>query len=421
MKALWRSGNSVRLLENGEEYFPRVFEAIAQAKLEVLVETFILFDDPVGRQLQAVLIAAAKRGVRVELTVDGHGSAYLPDTFIGAMTGAGVRYHVFGPQRLVFGVRTNPLRRLHRKLTVIDGTIAFVGGINFSFDHVRDFGVMAKQDYAVEVRGPVVADVHRLLERTAGPVPVSRMRRWWRRWRPEALPQPAPAGPTRCALVTRDNHRHRNDIERHYREAIRAARRDIVIANAYFFPGYRLLRELRDAARRGVRVRLILQGHPDMPLVKWLEATLYDILLRAGIEIHEYCERPLHGKVAVMDDAWATVGSSNLDPPSLSLNLESNLVIQDRHFNAVLRDRLEHLMRNACRRVEPTAARSRTLWRRVLTALAFHAARKVPGWISALPASAPVTAVIAPGETVPETRAEMPAKDEPRLKTGTRG
>jgi cardiolipin synthase len=149
----------------------------------------------------------------------------------------------------------------------------------------------------------------------------------------------------------RDNRRHMDDIERHYRIAIRAAKKRIVIANAYFFPGYRFIKELKRAARRGVDVRLILQGEPDMPFVKTAASMLYHHLLRAGVKIYEYCERPLHGKVALMDDEWATVGSSNLDPMSLSFNLEANVIIRDRAFNQTLSANLDKLMCNACSEV----------------------------------------------------------------------
>src|SRR4029453_1234095 len=142
-------------------------------------------------------------------------------------------------------------------------------------------------------------------------------------------------------FVYRDNRDHRNDIERQYRGAIRSARREVTIAMAYFFPGYRLLKTLRHAPRRGVRVRLILQGPPDMPIVKTAAELLHSQLIQAGVEIHEYCKRPLHGKGAVIDDDWATVGSSNLDPLSLALNLEANVVIRDSAFNAVLNSRLQ--------------------------------------------------------------------------------
>lgn len=186
-------------------------------------------------------------------------------------------------------------------------------------------------------------------------------------------------------FVWRDNDRHRDDIELHYRAGLRNARRDALIANAYFFPGYRLLREIHMAARRGVRVRLILQGTPDRPIMRWAAHTLYDFLLRGGVQIHEYCERPFHGKVAVIDDEWATIGSSNLDPISLSLNLEANLVIHDRDFNRDLRQRLERLVREHCKVVEPAQARRRTLWRQLTSYVVFHIVRRFPAWAGWLP------------------------------------
>lgn len=386
----WRSGNRVRLLENGEEYFPRVFEAIEQARSEVLLETYILFDDPIGRQLRDRLVAAARRGVRVELTVDGHGSADLPPGYISALTTAGVHFHVFDPQPKLFGLRINPLRRLHRKQVVIDGRTAFIGGMNFSHDHVRDSGAEAKQDYAVEVAGPVVDDVRRILTQVSAPdAPQTRPaapRRWWQWWRAPVPPTSPGDGSARAILVTRDNRARRNHIERHYRAALRGARREIIIANAYFFPGYRLLRALRKAARRGVAVHLILQGKPDVPIMREAAITLYDYLLRSGVRIYEYCERPFHGKVAVIDEDWATVGSSNLDPLSLALNLEANLIVRDPGFAQHLAQRLHHLIRHSCKAIGSQDVPRRTIWRQLLGFFIFHFLRRFPVWASWLPA-----------------------------------
>ncbi|MDB5802063.1 MAG: cardiolipin synthase ClsB [Rhodocyclales bacterium] len=373
----WKPGHDLRLLENGEEYFPRVFEAIRGAKREVLIETFILFQDKIGNELHAAVIDAAKRGVRVELTVDGYGSPDLTSEFIGAMTDAGVTVHIFDPQPRLLGMRTNLFRRLHRKLVVVDRERAFVGGINFSHDHVAEFGPEAKQDYAVEIQGPVVEDIRLFMESALGGKPVRRQRRWLRK-------QPMPQDSSCSVLfVTRDNDRHPTDIEQHYREAIRTARHEVVIANAYFFPGFRLLRELRLAARRGVRVVLILQGQPDMAMAKWAPRMLFSYLLKAGVEIHEYCERPLHGKVAIVDSKWSTVGSSNLDPLSLSFNLESNVFILDRPFNRYLRERLDVLLQNHCKQFKPEHI-TRTNWQAFMSFLAFHFMRRYPmllGWI----------------------------------------
>ena len=392
MNPRWIEGNDIRLLENGEEFFPRVFACIDEAKQEVIIETFILFEDKVGVQLHRALLDAAQRGVQVDLTIDGFGSPDLSNQFVRSLIDAGVRIHVFDPGKRLLGWRMNMLRRMHRKIVVVDGKVAFVGGINYSADHLADYGPEAKQDYSVELRGPLVAEIHRFTHAMlAQGQRFQRQRAWWR-WRnrlrthPRNLP---PAGPAAAMLVVRDNREHFGDIERHYRIAIRAARHRIVIANAYFFPGYLLMKELRRAAKRGVDVRLILQGEPDMPIVKTAATMLYHHLLGAGVNIYEYCERPLHGKVALMDDEWATVGSSNLDPLSLALNLEANVIIRDRDFNKHLHQRLEHLMRHSCKKIDLQELGKLRGLQLVSSFVAYHFTRRYPGWASWLPRHVP--------------------------------
>jgi cardiolipin synthase len=384
----WIGGNKFTLLENGEEFFPRVFEAIASAQREVLLETFILFEDKVGKGLHAALLAAARRGVRIDMTIDGWGSPDLSNEFISTLTSAGVRVHVFDPGPKLLRWRPNLFRRLHRKLVVVDGSRAFVGGINYSADHLGDYGPEAKQDYAVEVEGPIVAHIHSFTR--AAIAEGKPGRRWFSRRaiRPATESLPA-AGDADALFVWRDNHLHTNDIERHYRLAIRLARRRLVIANAYFFPGYRFLKDLRKAARRGVEVSLILQGKPDMQIVQTAASMLYHHLLRAGVRIYEYCDRPLHGKVALVDDEWATVGSSNLDPLSLSLNLEANVMIRDRAFNQRLSESLEHLMMNSCKEIKAADLKESGVWRLVRSFFLFHILRRYPAWVGWLPAHAP--------------------------------
>jgi cardiolipin synthase len=384
----WVEGNRVSLLENGEAFYPRAFEVIAQARKEVLLETFILFDDKVGSALRAALLAAAQRGAQVDVTIDGWGSAFLPPNFVAELVDAGVRIHVFDPGHRILSWRTNMFRRMHRKILVVDGKLAFVGGINYSADHLADFGPGAKQDYAVEVEGPIVGTI-RGFARTALRHGEPR-RGWLRRKHLEAQDASVPrAGSAQAMFVTRDNLDHRTDIERHYRAAIRLARKRVIIANAYYFPGYRLLKVMRKAARRGVEVRLILQGEPDMAIVKSAASLLYSHLVAAGVKIHEYTERPLHGKVAVVDDEWATVGSSNLDPLSLSLNLEANLMVLDREFNRELSGRLETLIRESCRLVADEELPRANTWTMVRSFFVFHFLRHFPTWAASLPTHSP--------------------------------
>ena len=387
MKPIWLEGNAVEMLINGEEFFPRVFERIRQAQKEVLLETFIILEDKVGKELQEALICAARNGAHVEVIVDGYGTVDLSDEYLAQLRDAGVRVHVFDPQPRLLGMRTNLFRRLHRKIVVVDSEVAYVGGINFTAVHLGDYGPGAKQDYAAEVRGPIVLEIrHASLNlfrqaRKELPLPLAAEHRHHHQQRY--------AGSSRIMLAIRDNEHHTSDIEDHYLYAIRSATHRVVIANAYFFPGYRMLRELRNAARRGVQVTLILQGEPDMPWARNFSTFLYSYLLRAGVVIHEYCERPLHGKVALMDSEWVTIGSSNLDPLSLSLNLEGNLFIRDTKLNHQLYDHLMKLSHEHCSSITIDKAARGLWWRAPLTVLCFHFLRRFPSIAGSLPAHTP--------------------------------
>ncbi|MFW9080542.1 cardiolipin synthase ClsB [Pseudomonas sp. P2757] len=383
----WQGNNRVELLENGEEYFPRVFEAMRAAKSEILLETFIVFEDKVGNELQQILIDAAQRGVRTTVSLDGFGCGELTSAYLTALSDAGVHLQMFDPAPKRLGIRTNWFRRLHRKIVVVDGTLAFIGGINFSGDHLADFGPEAKQDYSVEIQGPAVADIHHFALLQSGRP--GRARFWWQRRRQRRADMASSDHDGQIRLVFRDNDQHTTDIEDVYMQVLRTAQRRVVIANAYFFPGYRLLREIRNAARRGVEVRLILQGEPDMLVAKLAARMTYDYLLKAGVQIHEYCERPLHGKVALVDDDWSTVGSSNLDPLSLSLNLEANVLIRDRGFNQHLFERLEDLSNNHCKAMDADKLPRGRIWHLTVGLLVFHFLRVFPAMAGWLPAHKP--------------------------------
>jgi cardiolipin synthase len=415
----WTHGNHLTLLENGEDYYPRVFEAIAQARREVLLETFILFDDKVGRQLQQALLQAARNGAEVHVLVDGWGSPDLGPGLLKPLADAGVQVRAYEPVRGAFGRRLNVFRRMHRKLVVVDDMVAFVGGINYSIDHLAEFGPMAKQDYAIEIAGPLVHQIGAFC-RAALTTPQPRRHEWtWRR--EQRGPAPAASHGT-AALVTRDNEHHRRDIELQYRTALRLARKRVVIANAYFFPGYQLLHEMRRAARRGVRVDLIVQGEPDMAIVRFAASMLYAHLIRAGVHVFEYCARPFHGKVAVFDDEWATVGSSNLDPLSLALNLEANVVVRDPDFALQLRERLDELIDHSCREVKlaPPTPWSSAL-AQVRSFFVFHFVHRFPSWVEWLPHSTPRVETLRPPSLEPKPR-HVIARPARRLdQSGTAG
>lgn len=334
--------NQVTLLQNGESYFPAIEAAFDRASHEIFLETYIYEDDALGRKIADALNRAARRGVNVFVLIDGYGSKDLPRNMLENLRTGGVKALIYRPQISPWTFRRKRLRRLHRKIVVVDREIAFVGGINIIEDS-KSTDMPPRYDYAVTVEGPLV-DVIRLSAR----------RQWskaaWHNFRKglgraTALPAPTAAGGhMRAAFLVRDNIRHRRDIEAAYLRAINQAKSEIILANAYFLPGFNFRRALIAAACRGVRVVLLLQGRVEYLLQHYATRALYGHFLEAGIEIYEYRKSFLHAKVAVIDGHWATVGSSNLDPFSLLLSHEANVVVDDEEFSATLAQSLKRTM-----------------------------------------------------------------------------
>jgi cardiolipin synthase len=338
------SGNRVELLVNGDGYFPQLLAAIEGAQRSVHLETYIFADDVIGIRVADALVAAAARGVQVHLLVDGFGGGGHARHLAQTLDPHGVRVSIFRPERW-WRLERKLLRRLHRKLAVVDDRIAFVGGINIVSDYtevpVAEGGQRAaRYDFAVRCEGPVVAAVS-----------LAARRLWWtldlvqlgKRAGPRpraSVPQPRIDGGVRAALLLRDNLSNRATIEQAYLRAIDKARDEVIIANAYFLPGRRFRAALHAAAARGVRVRLLLQGQVEYAIQHHAQRALYGSLLEAGIEIHEYRPSYLHAKVAVIDSRWSTVGSSNIDPYSLLMAREANIVVLDPAFAQRLRGEL---------------------------------------------------------------------------------
>ena len=345
MGADFRRGNRLTLLNSGAEFFPALLAAIAAAQREIHLETYIFAADRSGLAVAEALMAAARRGVEVRVLVDGFGAADFAQTLLPALVEAGVMALVYRPDLARFKVRRHRLRRLHRKLALVDGAVAFVGGINIVDDHSDPDASPGRYDYAARIEGPLVASIEITMRRLWEIVTWVKSRRRYRSKRRQT-PAPLPCGDQTAALVIRDNIRHRRDIENAYLAAINGAHQSIVIACAYFLPGRRFRRALADAARRGVAVTLLLQGRIEYRLLHYATQALYGQLLAAGIRIFEYHHSFLHAKVAVIDRRWATVGSSNIDPFSLLLAKEANLVALDPRFAGQLHLSIERALRD---------------------------------------------------------------------------
>ena len=332
-------GNRITLLRSGAEYFPALEEAFDAASREIHLETYIFAYDRTGQRIAAALCRAARRGVSTHVLVDGFGSKDLNRKLVAEMQAAGVHLRVYRPKISPWTLKRARLRRLHRKLAVTDARTAFVGGINILDDEDTGHGIPPRFDFAVRVEGPLVARVYPVAKRLWKLVSATQLRA--RRPEPRQLvPDPTPRGNQRAAFLIRDNLKHRREIEEAYLAAIGDSRSEVLIANAYFIPGISFRRALMDAAKRGVRVKLLLQGRPDHLLFHYASRALYGAFLDAGIEIYEYHRSFLHAKVAVIDGHWSTVGSSNIDPFSLLLAREANVVIEDRSFADQLRESL---------------------------------------------------------------------------------
>jgi cardiolipin synthase A/B len=388
----YSEGNELQLLCGGREFFQVLERRLDAAKKEVFVETYIFENDASGRRIALALARAAQRGVAVHLIIDGFGSKGIHPDLVVIFDSGPVQWQIFRPEKKYITLERQRLRRLHRKLAVIDAETAFVGGINMLDDYYDpNHGVLEQPrfDFAVSVRGPMVDTVHQV---------VSRM--WWqlsitRRNRKALLESAALAGnlkiipfsavdsvellleplqQLRAKFIPRDNLRFRAAIENSYLRAIARAKREIIIANAYFLPGIRFRRALIQAAKRGVRVRLLLQGIAEYKLQHWATQALYQELLQAGIEIYEYKRSFLHAKVAVADD-WATVGSSNIDPFSLLLAREANVVVTDTGFAAQLQTKVLEALAEGAQQVLPDEHMRLSWLKRMVHKAAFVALR----------------------------------------------
>src|SRR5436309_4658230 len=371
-------GNRLTLLRSGVEYFPAVEAAIREARRQISIKTYTYAGDATGERITRALCEAARRGAAVHVLVDGFGSRDMPAEFVRELRDAGARLLVFRPEMWRFPFRRDRLRRMHRKIAVADARVAFVGGINVIDDMDTPRQVPPRYDYAVRVEGPLLAPIHDAMVRLWNRVAWRRGRHAWRVSHP-LTPEAARKGGQRAAFVARDNFRHRRDIEEAYLEAIDSARQEIVIACAYFFPGRRFRRALTGAAARGVRVALLLQGRVEYVLLHYASRALYGTLLEAGVEIYEYHKSFMHAKVAVIDGHWATVGSSNIDPFSLMLAREANLVVEDRRFGAELRARLRADIEQGARVVAKTRWFRQPLRRRIPMWIGYGLARLAIG------------------------------------------
>ncbi len=368
-------GNAVDLLRSGAEFFPALIDAIDAARHEVWLETYIFADDAEGQAVAAALVRASARGVQVRVLIDGWGAKhYLSKSLERALLDGGVRLLRYRPEVAAWQFRSHRLRRLHRKLCHVDRELAFVGGINLIDDMNTPGQKPPRVDFAVRVQGPLLVPVVLTMQRLWALTELIQFEGTELPLFPTPFAVPS-VGSQSAKFVIRDNLRHRRDIESAYLAAIRTAKREVLIANAYFFPGIRFRRALIAAAARGVTVTLLLQAKVEYRLLHHATRALYGQLLAAGIVIEEYHQSFLHAKVAVVDGVWATVGSSNIDPYSLLMAREANIFVRDGGFADRLRVELLRMIADGARHVEARGWAGRSLFAKSLCWAAYGIVR----------------------------------------------
>jgi cardiolipin synthase A/B len=321
----WRSGNRFELLADNEQFFERMLQAIEAAASYVLLEMYLVESGIIAGRFVEALGRAARRGVRVCVLFDGFGSLGLGTGYRRSLTEAGVELRTFNP--LSLRTKLHNFLRDHRKLLLVDGRTAFVGGVGLTDEFALPQGRgQPWRDLIVEISGPVVADWQRAFDRT-----------WCRSGGSLGLPCPPPPADLvggADGRVALSEARERSVLANGVVRRIDGARNRAWIMSAYFVPSRRFRKALRRAARRGVDVRLLVPGPlTDHPWVRQAARRYYGKMLRNSVKIYEYQPRMLHAKMIVCDD-WVSLGSSNLDRWSFKWNLEANQEVHDAAFAA---------------------------------------------------------------------------------------
>lgn len=323
----------LRLIKSGDEFFSETLSLLRSANESLVFNMYILDPDRSGIEVLQALCAASERGVKTEVMLDSIGSAELPSEWVNRLRSAGVSFRFFG--KVFSSELINPGRRLHHKIMVADNKRMIIGGINIAEKyHGRD-GEPAWLDYAVIHEGQAAQVAAHWCHRLYG-----------RKFQRISVFPPLPSQ-LEVRLLRNDAFRNKYQILRAYRKAMKTAATEVIVVSPYFMPGIRMLRVLMGAAKRGVKVRLLLAGKSDIPVFYEASAYLYPMMLSAGIEIYEWHASVMHAKVAIVDRKWSTVGSFNLNNLSALMSIEANLEITNHVFCENLHTELSSLLKQA--------------------------------------------------------------------------
>jgi cardiolipin synthase A/B len=324
----YKHAAGVQLLESGTEFFTALLSLINSAKTNLHLQYYALVPDNIGGEIIQALKEAAKRGVSVRILLDAFGSKAMKGAPLTDLKKAGVECRLFSP---IVMYRLRVGRRMHHKIAVADAATAIVGGINISDKYRGSKGELAWLDFAVQIQGSICNDVMALCERLFYGPSYSLPKR-----KVSSIGEPVPV-----RLARQDWFLKRRQINKNLQQAVYFAQQHIVIVCSYFIPNYKMIRLLKQAAARGVSVQLYLQGKSDIRLARDAGRYWYRALLRHHISIYEFPARVLHGKLAMIDGEWLTIGSSNFNHLSNYTSIETNTEVFSKQFCSVAMDRLQ--------------------------------------------------------------------------------
>lgn len=315
---------NIELVPGGEGYFKKLLEIISNAQSEIHIQTYIFENDATGLEVAHALIEAANRNVKVYVLLDGYGSAQLPGNFLDDLRTNGIQIRFFSPWHSKNSFYIG--RRLHHKVVVVDGEYVIIGGINIGNKYRGSATELPWLDYAVLMESLSIGEP---LQQLCGNIYFKRSR-LKRRKIQSSLNKVNEAS---VKILRNDWIKQRNEISMAYINAFRKANKEIIIVASYFLPGGRLLNELKNAAKRNVKVKIILSGVSDLPIVMQATRYLYSSLLKHGIELFEWKKSVLHGKLALVDSEWVTIGSYNMNLLSSYGSIEMNVEIKSPEFS----------------------------------------------------------------------------------------
>ena len=338
-KTVYSTHNKIKLIRGGKEYFTLLSQLINEAKQTIHIRIYIWDDDETGSSIANQLIDAAKRDVSVFVVADGYASQCLSKRFVKWLKFNGIRFKYFEPllksHHFYFG------RRMHEKAVVIDGEKALVGGVNFANRYNDMNGQPAWLDYALLVKGEAAEQLQQYCEAS------------WNSADKNLVKKTQPINCHDCSVrISRNdwvNGKH--EIWRTYSNWFKSANDSITIMCSYFLPGRILRNRLASAAKRGVKVKLILAGPSDVKLAKYAERYLYRLLLKNGIEVYEYQPSVLHSKMMVVDGHWVTIGSYNVNNVSAYASLELNLDVRNKPFALSVQELMDNIIEYDCLKV----------------------------------------------------------------------